>query len=182
MGLIFLTFRILNQIKEGCWTILHILRNWKYPATNFFLFSTAASKSRKPSPELQAYFKLKGVEPGWVLENLTLGGQNRKMSRAPGRGGLCTGSGTRRDLAVFTRNKAEDWVWALGSYLQLSGQFLHHPNTQGVTGIGETQLLDCINFAFANCTPIPGSLPNISHNLSLYACKCKNDFESLNEN
>ena len=132
----------------------------KVSCNQFFLFSTAAS--RKPSPELQAYFKLKGVEPGWVLENLTLGGQNRKMSRAPGRGGLCTGSGTRRDLPVFTRNKAEDWVWALGSYLQLSGQFLHQPNTQGVTGIGETQLLDCINFAFANCIPIPRSLPNIS--------------------
>ena len=36
---------------------------------------------------------------------------------------------------------------------------------------GETQLLDCNKFALANYIPIPESLTNISHNLTLHVCK-----------
>ena len=107
------------------------------------------------------------------MENLTLGGQNRKMSRAPGRGGHCTGSGTRGALAVFIRNKAECAGQRSESGL-ISSVFWtvfassEHPESHRD---GETQLLDCNKFAIANYIPIPESMQNISHNLTLQVCK-----------
>ena len=64
MGLIFLTFRILNQIKEGCWTILHILRNWMYPATIFFNFPQQPQNQENPLQSFKHILSWKVSSPG----------------------------------------------------------------------------------------------------------------------